>query len=76
MAARQGTRPGGGGARFAQFKLVLLGMSLAVPRLQHMLVLTPCRRISCGQELARSSLRQGMVDSADLLARLRLLTPR
>ncbi|KAF2209279.1 hypothetical protein CERZMDRAFT_47201 [Cercospora zeae-maydis SCOH1-5] len=27
MAARQGTRPGGGGARFAQFKLVLLGES-------------------------------------------------
>lgn len=31
MAARQSAmRPGGGGARFAQFKLVLLGMSLHV----------------------------------------------
>lgn len=36
MAARQSAmRPGGGGARFAQFKLVLLGMSLHVCAAQY-----------------------------------------
>jgi hypothetical protein len=53
---QQGGRPGG--ARFAQFKLVLLGMALRVDRVRA-ISLTPCRRVGGRKELTGTAVCEG-----------------
>lgn len=76
MAARmqQGGRPGG--ARFAQFKLVLLGKALTISSTWRDRQLTSRRRVCCRKEFTGPPIRKGMLKRPDSPQAMSELTPR